>query len=548
MIFGFADLELDLSVFELRRAGEPVQIEPQAFEVLAHLVRNRDRLVSKEELMDAVWGGRFVSETAITSRIKQIRRAVGDDGSSQHVIRTVHGRGYRFVAAVQATAESRGELRPDLAGGPVRYAESDGLSIAYQVTGQGPRDIVLVAGFVSHLELDWADPRHAHFLDRLSSFGRLIRFDKRGTGLSDRPGGLPDLETRMHDVRAVMVAAGSSRAVLFGYSEGAPMATLFAASHPGMVEALVLYGAYARRLRTPDYPWAPTPEERERYGEQLSSQWSWENDMRTMCPSADDDMARWWGQRARASATPSTVRALVAMNTLADVRDLLPAVRVPTLVLHRRGDRDSRVEEGRYIAAHIPGARFVELSGADHFVAVDPDQILDPVEAFLTGISAARTPTLALAAVLAVRGPASTAAVDGLRSAGGRVRRTEKGRPFVLYDGPATAIRSAVSWLSERPSAQVHLGLHIGEVPRQGESIGGHGESLSQALAQLAPAGQLWVSATVRDLVAGSDVELASCGTFTLADGGRYETFCARSPLPRPREPEPARVPVGPPA
>ncbi len=198
--FTFDDLELDLSLFELRREGVRVPLEPQVFSVLAYLLAHRGRVVSKEELMDEVWGGRFVSEAAVTSRIKQARRAVGDDGQAQRVIRTVHGRGYRFVAAAVAirkvpapdpAAVGRRELVPR-SRGPVRYAVTDGLNIAYQVSGAGTRDIVLVPGFVSHLEFDWADPRHAHFLDRLAGLGRLIRFDKRGTGMSDRPDGLPD--------------------------------------------------------------------------------------------------------------------------------------------------------------------------------------------------------------------------------------------------------------------------------------------------------------------------------------------------------------------
>ena len=197
--------------------------------------------------MDAVWGGRFVSETAVTSRIKQARRAVGDDGRSQRVIRTVHGRGYRFVAEA-SERDGQAPARPDPASSsrsasdgppgtgqdaPIRYAVTDGLNIAYQVTGHGDRDIVLVPGFVSHLELDWADPRHAHFLDRLAASGRLIRFDKRGTGMSDRPPGVPDLETRMRDVLAVMDATGSRRAVLVGYSEGGPMAVAVGGDPPG---------------------------------------------------------------------------------------------------------------------------------------------------------------------------------------------------------------------------------------------------------------------------------------------------------------------------
>ena len=274
---------------------------------------------------------------------------------------------------------------------PVRYTQRDGLNIAYQVTGAGDVDLVLVAGFVSHLTLDWTERRHAHFLHRLGTFSRLIRFDKRGTGMSDRPGSLPDLETRMGDVAAVMDAARSESAVLFGYSEGGPMSILYAATHPERVQGLVIYSSYARRLWAPDYPWGFRPEERARYAAQLEQDWAWEADMRHMCPNADEELAQWWGQRCRAATSPGAARALIEMNSLVDVRDTLGAVQAPTLVLHRRHDVDSHVEEGRYLADHIPGARFVELEGADHFVAVDPDQILDPVEEFVRSLESSHT-------------------------------------------------------------------------------------------------------------------------------------------------------------
>ncbi len=535
VVFAFGDRELDPALFELRRAGVRVPLEPQVFNVLAYLLAHRDRVVSKEELMDEVWGGRFVSEAAVTSRIKQARRAAGDDGQAQRVIRTVHGRGYRFVAAVTERAE---EPAPPVVAAPappvrapVRYAVSDGLHIAYQISGAGPRDVVLVPGFVSHLELDWADPRHAHFLDRLATGRRLIRFDKRGTGLSDRPDGLPDLETRIHDVLAVMDAAGSGRAVLFGYSEGGPMATLFAATHPDRVEALVLYGSYAKRRWAPDYPWAPTDEDRARYADRLAGDWSWEADMRVMCPSADDAMARWWGQRARAAATPSTVRALIAMNTLVDVRDALPSVRVPTLVLHRRGDRDSLPEEGRYLAGHIPGARYEELPGADHFVAVDGDQILDPVEEFLDDLTATAEPASALAAILAPGGELPDRSLDRLADGGGRPGRTAQGRPVVTFDGPATAIRRALRYLdADADAATVGLGVHVAEVTRTGGRIDGYGVAAAVALAEAAPAAEVWTSAAVRDLVAGSGLVLDPCGEVALAAVGRQAVFRVRRP------------------
>jgi DNA-binding SARP family transcriptional activator/pimeloyl-ACP methyl ester carboxylesterase len=270
---------------------------------------------------------------------------------------------------------------------PIRYARSAELNIAYQVSGTGPIDLVLVSGFLSHLEKDWEEPRHAQFLDRLASFSRLIRFDKRGTGLSDRPGGLPDLETRIDDLRAVMDATGTERAVLFGYSEGGPMSLLFAATYPERVSALVLYGVFAARIQSDDYPWAPSRAEREAYADRIEREWAWEADMHRMCPNADDGMARWWGERARAAMSPGAARALIAMNSAVDVRQVLPAIGVPTLVLHRTGDLDVRVEEGRYIAERIPNARIVELPGEDHFVAVDPDQILDEAESFLRRVA-----------------------------------------------------------------------------------------------------------------------------------------------------------------
>ncbi|MGH8939924.1 MAG: alpha/beta fold hydrolase, partial [Actinomycetes bacterium] len=444
------DLELDTELFELRRGGQPIPMEPQAFDVLAYLVSHRDRVVAKEELMDAIWGGRFVTETAVTSRIKQVRRAIGDDGQAQRLIRTLHGRGYRFVARVDARVAGVPAPRlPTGATAPVRYTVSDGLHIAYQVTGGGDLDIVLISGFVSHLELDWSDPRHAHFLDRLGSMGRLIRFDKRGTGMSDRPHGLPDLETRMHDVFAVMDAAGSRRAVICGYSEGGAMAILMATTHPERVSSLVLYGCYAKATWGPDYAWARTQEERRRYTEHLVTTWDWEADCVRRCPSADAAMKRWWAQRMRAAATPSTVRALMDMNSLVDVRDACPTVRVPTLVLHRTGDALFKVQDARYIAGRIPGAQLQLLDGDDHFCAGDPDQILDEIESFLSGPHSPPEPALALAAVVAVAGEPSGTLVAELVAGGGRLRHDPEGRAVLLFDGPATAVRAGVAHLRD---------------------------------------------------------------------------------------------------
>lgn len=420
----------------------------------------------------------------------------------------------------------------------IRYAKSDGLNIAYQITGRGPRDMVLISGWVSHLQMDWTHPDHARFLDRLGSFSRLIRFDKRGTGLSDRPGDLPHLEIRMDDVRAVMDAAHSRRACIFGYSEGGPMAILFAATFPERVESLVLYGSYARRITTEDYPWGYTPEERARYAAQVESDWGWENDMYIMCPSADAAMAEWWGERARAAASPGSARALIEMNSLVDVRDVLPAIRVPTLVMHRSGDKDSRVEEGRYLADHIPGSTFVELEGQDHFVAINPDQIVDEVETFIAGKRVPRPTNRKLGTILFVDivdstgwavelgdeqwtselGKFEDSARNKLDEHSGRLVNTTGDGLVAVFDGPARAIRCAceVRNACREIGLSVRCGVHTAEIEERGNDIAGIGVHVAARIAQLAREEEVWTSQTVKDLVSGSGIQFLDRGEHVL--------------------------------
>jgi class 3 adenylate cyclase len=423
---------------------------------------------------------------------------------------------------------------------PIRYARSGEVNIAYQVTGGGPFDLVLVPGFFSHLEIDLEHPSSAHFFERLASFARLIRFDKRGTGLSDRGVGLPDFETRMDDVRTVMDAVGSESAALFGYSEGGPMCVLFAATYPQRTRALVLYGSYAKR-RDPDedYPWAPSWERRVEHARELEERWGEDVDISTMAPSADAAMVAWYQRRGRAALSPAGARDLILMNSKADVRELLPSVQCPTLVMHRTGDRDSRVDEGRYIAARIPGARFVELSGEDHVPMVDPDQILDEVEEFLTGTRPAPVSDRVLATVLFTDlvgstetagslGDASWAAL--LRAHNEAVRRELErfsgeeidtaGDGFLaLFDGPARAIRCALA-VREALGAlglEVRAGVHTGEVERRaGDKPRGIAVHIGARIAPCAGPGEVLVSATTRDLVAGSGLEFEDRGEHEL--------------------------------
>ena len=420
-----------------------------------------------------------------------------------------------------------------------RYAKSGDVSIAYQVSGDGPFDLVLVHGFVSHLDLDWDEPRMAHFLRRLGSFSRLIRFDKRGTGLSDRPGGLPDLETRMDDVRAVMDAVGSEQAALFGYSEGGPMCCLFAATYPERTSALVLYGSYAKRQDPDDdYPWAATSGERRAYADEIERDWGVNADLGAMAPNADATLRAWWAKRARAAASPGAARDLILMNSEIDVRPVLPTIRVPTLVLHRTGDRDSHADEGRYIADHIRAARFVELPGDDHIVSIDPDEIVDEVQEFLTGARPVPETERVLATVLFTDIVASTerAAELGdrrwrelLERHNGVVRRELdrfRGREvetagdgfLATFDGPARAIRCARAITDAMGDLGLELraGLHTGECELMGDKVAGVAVHTGARVAAEALPGEVLVSGTVKDLVAGSGLEFEDRGSHEL--------------------------------
>ena len=249
-----------------------------------------------------------------------------------------------------------------------RYADSGGVNIAYQVLGDGPGDLVFVMGWVSNIEVFWEEPTLARFLTRLASFSRLILFDKRGTGLSDRVTDMPSLEVRMDDVRAVMDAVASERAALFGVSEGGPMSALFSATYPSRVSALIMHGGFPRRIRTPDFPWGPTEQERRAWIEQMRREWGGTFGLAARAPSmvGDGRFSQWWGRLLRMGASPAAVMALVAMNDEIDIRHILPAIRVPTLLLHSVRDATIPIGASRYMAERIPGARLVELPGEDH--------------------------------------------------------------------------------------------------------------------------------------------------------------------------------------
>ena len=427
-----------------------------------------------------------------------------------------------------------------------QYARSGDVNIAYQVVGEGPLDLVYVPGWVSNVELIWDEPAMAHFLERLASFSRLILFDKRGTGLSDRVSNdkLPTLEERMDDVRAVLEEVGSSRAALFGHSEGGNMCVLFAATYPERTSALVTLGSFARR-RDPDddYPWAPTAENREETAQDIERNWGHlrPEDVEYYAPSrlGDDQFVRNLERYLRRSASPGAAAALLRMNSYLDVRDVLPTIRVPTLVLHRTGDHDVDVAEGRYLASKIPGARFVELPGDDHWISAgNPDEIADEIESFLTGTRPAEELDRVLATVL------FTDIVDSTKRAvelGDRrwrqllnthdaaVRRELerfRGREvdtagdgfFATFDGPARAVRCAISIgdAVRELGLDLRAGIHTGECELDGPKVRGIAVHTGARVASLAAPGEVLVSRTVKDLVAGSGLDFVDRGVHEL--------------------------------
>jgi pimeloyl-ACP methyl ester carboxylesterase len=410
----------------------------------------------------------------------------------------------------------------------VRYARSGEVNIAYQVIGQAPLDLVFVMGWITHLEYFWTEPSFAQFLRRLATFARVILFDKRGTGLSDRVplDQLPTLEQRMDDVRAVMEAAGSERAVLCGVSEGGPMCSLFAATYPERTVALVMIGSYARRLRTKDYPWGPSAAERDAFLDQIREHWGQPVGIEERAASVASDPAfrSWWAAYLRRGASPAAAVALTRMNTEIDVRPILPSIRVPTLIVHRSGDRCLQVGEGRYLAEHIPGAKFVELPGIDHLPFVGAqDEILDEIEEFLTGVRHASGFDRVLATVLC----AQSVDPSALRAHELLLRKEIelfKGKPMrsdgdvlASFDGPARAVRAACALraAASRLKIDLRVGVHTGECDVEGERLSGLAVDIAAAVAQRATRGVL-VSGTVKDLVAGAGIQFDDGNTAEL--------------------------------
>ena len=377
MTIRFDRYVVDTDRLELQRDGARVDIEPQVFSLLTYLIENRDRVVSKDELIEAVWQGRIVSDTTLNTRINAVRRSVGDDGKTQAIIRTIVRRGFRFVADIIAESPSQTSSDTRKESGysqQVRFCTaSDGVRIAYGTAGQGP-PLVKTANWLNHLEYDWESPIWRPMLREFCSYASLIRYDERGNGLSDWDVEELSLDAFVADLEAVADAAGLERFSMFGMSQGSPVAVAYAVRHPERVAKLVLYGGFTKGARQRG---AIDLHKEEAIATLIREGWGQDNPAfrqiftSQMMPDASVEQAQWFNDLQRETTSPeNAVKLRIAIDEI-DIADLLPNLQTPTLVIHRRDDARQPFEEGRTLAAMIPNAQFVVLEGRNHIMLED---------------------------------------------------------------------------------------------------------------------------------------------------------------------------------
>ena len=533
----FAGFTVDLSRLSLLRDGKPIYLRRQSFDVLRYLVEHPGRLIGKEELIEKVWPHALVTDDSLVQCVKDVRAAMADTG--HRIVRTVPRRGYMFLPEV---TDGAAQDVPTAPVSRVRYAKSGDIHIAYQAWGQGAIDLVFAPGFVTHVENLWSEPGMARFLRGMGRFARVVMFDKRGTGMSDRVEKMPGMDERVDDVRAVMDALKIERAVIMGASEGGSLAAYFAATHPQRCQGLVLYGAFAHFAA-----WIPDDEALQRLIAYIDSGWGSGRSLPSFAPSMVGNAAfeKWWGRFERLGASPADAISLMRTNSQIDITDILPTIHVPTLVIHRTGDVAVNVEGGRLIAARIPGARLVELPGVDHlpWVGDNSDEILRLIGEFVSSPMSASVPDRVLATVLVLDTGASRNALAPVlapaqqdivsrhlaRFRGRQVRTIDNGI-LALFDGPSRAIDSALAIqhaLQQVPGAAVRLSIHVGEVERVGDDVRGLAVDVAVGAVEHANAGEILVSKTVKDLVVGASVSFEYVGTHSLPGGDAWRLYRA---------------------
>jgi len=518
-IYRFDDIELDSAKRELRRRGSISSLQPRAFAVLEYLVRHRERAVPREELLQQLWPDTVVGDGSLRRAVTLARAAIHDDSTR---IRTVPKVGYRFVAQVQETDGDAAALlaAPDFV---PQFARSGDVHIAYHTVGEGEIDIVVVAGLSFPMRALFDHPAPRGFIRELTHLGRVILFDKRGTGMSDRVKHLPDSQQRMDDLRAVLDAVGSRQAVLLGYSEGGPLSILFATTYPERTRSLALIGSFARWTADTDYEFGWKEDKIRRLRDYIESAWGKGSTIRSVARShaSDPDVITWAARAEQHGASPGAALDLLEMNLKVDVRELLPLVSVPTVIVHQEDDGVFDVANGRYLSVRIPDARLEVVRGADHtFLFEDREYLLNALERLLER----EKPPLGDRFLTTVLTAQVEGGDDGIvaRRAAVAFEGIAVGPLAYRFDGPTRAIRCAHALIAayEVQHRNARVGVHTGEVTRAGMRLVGDGIDVSRVIACNAEWGEVWVSRMVRDLIHESLSGIAEVRSIEL-EGGR---------------------------
>jgi pimeloyl-ACP methyl ester carboxylesterase len=520
MTYAFDEFELDPARRELRAGGAPQSLQPQVFDLLLYLVEHRERVVPKQELLDALWPDTIVTESSIQRAVSLARAALGPTGPG--LIQTFPRQGYRFVGDVHMDEPKRrrAELRP-------RYAQSGDVHIAFMTLGEGTEDIVIVNGWILPMRAMFQHPDTQEALEELSSIGRVITFDKRGTGLSDRVKSVPAHEQRMDDLRVVLDACASEKAVLVGVSEGGALAMLYAATYPERVRGLVLCGAFARMTTDADYSCGYAPEEMDRLKSYIRGGWGKGASLRPIAPAElrkDPEFLDWVAFAEQEGTSPGSALDLLDMNIQIDLRALLPTIRVPTVVLQVSDDKMIHPGSGRYLAERIPNARYIEVPGSDHvFYFRTRETMLDAIQWVLeqepTPVAEDRFLSTVLSASAALDESHWSRLVRKYRG------QTLEGTTSAHFDGPIRAIQCGLE-LAKLSDAS--FGVHTGAVVRRGREVSGPAVDVAESVAALAPAGSVWVTRVLVDLVPGSELSFDENGSAVSSQGREIALFSVR--------------------
>jgi pimeloyl-ACP methyl ester carboxylesterase/DNA-binding winged helix-turn-helix (wHTH) protein len=512
MTIVFDEYELDPARRELRVDGEPRSLQPQVFDLLLYLVENRERVVPKKELLEKLWPDTVVTEGSLQRAVSLARSALGERGAE--LIQTYPRQGYRFVGKASAgrTAPAESALLP-------RYAKSGDVHIAYAAIGEGEIDIVIVNGWIMPMRAMFRHPSTRAATEAIAQLGRVITFDKRGTGLSDRVKELPSHEQRMDDLRVVLDACGSKQAILVGFSEGGALAMLCAATYPERIRGLVLCGAFARMTREPDYPCGYATEDTEKLKRYIRRAWGRGASLRAIAPSQQNDpvFASWVAFAEQEGSSPGGALDLLEMNLRLDLRALLPSIRVPTVVMQAADDKMIHPGSGAYLAEHIPNAKYIEAPGDDHvFFFATRHRIVEALRWILSREPAELQEDRFLSTVLAAH-PHGDAEIEAWRTEVERFRGfAVPGALQAYFDGPIRALHCGAAVTERLP---LSCGVHTGEVVRAGAVVSGPAFIMAEALAARAPQGQLWASRVLADLVPGADLVFAETGQQVAVQG-----------------------------